>query len=310
MLLLLLVGIGTYGWVNWEPDRTVESLKARWAKSPSQFVELAGMQVHLRDEGPRDDATPIVLLHGTSASLHTWNGWVDALKGERRVLRFDMAGFGLTGPSPVNDYSIENYSRTVIAILDHFQIERSILVGNSLGGHVAWVTALLNPQRVEGLVLIDATGYPFKSQSTPIAFQVASIPVLNQLMQNVLPRGMVESSLKSVYGDPSLVTPELVDRYFELATRAGNRQALAVRLKQIDPGQFASRIPELKLPTLILWGGRDHLVPPAIGDRFHQDIGASKLVHFDQLGHVPHEESPQRTVAEFKKFLLQSNLTY
>jgi pimeloyl-ACP methyl ester carboxylesterase len=174
-----------------------------------------------------------------------------------------------------------------------------------LGGNVAWTTALLYSNRVERLILIDSSGYPFKAQSIPIGFKIASTPVLNKLMEKVLPRGIVESSVRNVYGNPSLVTPELVDRYFDLTTRAGNRQALAERISQMRPGHYASRLSELKLPTLILWGDLDHLIPPEMGDRFHKDIIGSKLVRFNELGHVPQEEDPRKTVTALKEFLAQ-----
>src|SRR6185295_15535152 len=118
-ILLLIVGAaGAFIVVNRVPDRPVEELKARWAPPPSQFVDIAGMQVHLRDEGPREDLLPIVLLHGTGASLHTWQGWTDALKDKHRVIRYDMPGFGLTGPSPDGNYTIERYADVVVAVLD------------------------------------------------------------------------------------------------------------------------------------------------------------------------------------------------
>jgi hypothetical protein len=80
------------------PDRPVQTLVARWAPPPSDFVDVKGQIVHLRDQGPRNDPLPIVLIHGTSASLHTWEGWVRALRTQRRVITFDLPGFGLTGP--------------------------------------------------------------------------------------------------------------------------------------------------------------------------------------------------------------------
>jgi pimeloyl-ACP methyl ester carboxylesterase len=221
------------------------------------------------------------------------------------VIRYDLPAFGLTGPSPDSSYTIENYARIVVAVLDSLQVDRCVLVGNSLGGYVAWATAVLYPDRVERLVLVDASGYPFQSQSVPIGFKIARTPVLNKLMKDVLPRKVVENSVKNVYGDPSRVTPGLVDRYFDLTTRAGNRQALAERFRQTQPGSLAQRGPELKLPTLILWGGRDRLIPPEIGDRFHQEIAGSKLVRFNELGHVPQEEDPARTVKALKEFLVQ-----
>lgn len=305
MFLLVIAVAIIFILMNRVPDRPVEELKAHWAKPPSQFVEIAGMQVHLRDEGIQNSGVPIVLLHGTGASLHTWDGWVEALKDEYRVVRFDMPAFGLTGPTPDNNYTIENYSRIVAAVLDRLGIKRCVLAGNSFGGYVAWTTALFHPDRVERLVLVDASGYPYQAESVPIGFRIAFTPVLNRLMDGVLPRGVIERSLKNVYGDPSLVTPDLVDRYFDMATREGNRHALVERFLQAQPGPLSEKIPELKLPVLILWGGRDRLIPTEQGDRFHREIAGSKLVRFDELGHVPHEEDPAATVAALREFLAQ-----
>ena len=261
------------------------------------------MQVHVRDEGPRDDPVPIVLLHGTGASLHTWEGWTRELTRERRVIRFDLPGFGLTGPSPDGVYSIESYVDTVLAVADTLGVQRFILAGNSLGGYVAWATAVLHPERVDRLILIDAAGYSYQSQSVPLAFRIARTPLLNVLMRDVLPRGVVERSLRDVYGDPTKVTPDLVDRYFDLATREGNRAALVARFDQTKPGSLAERVPEIQVPTLILWGGKDRLIPLELGERFARDIRGSRLVVFDALGHVPHEEDPARTVEAVLPFI-------
>jgi pimeloyl-ACP methyl ester carboxylesterase len=145
LLGLILLVTASFIIIYWVPDRSLDELKPRWAQAPSAFVELAGMQVHLRDEGPRDDPIPILLLHGTSASLHTWEAWVQLLKNEHRLIRLDLPGFGLTGPAPDNEYSIEKYAQLLIVLLDYLQVDQVILVGNSLGGNVAWNTAFINP---------------------------------------------------------------------------------------------------------------------------------------------------------------------
>ena len=287
----------------WAPDRPLAALLARWAPPPSTFVEVKGLEVHVRDEGPRDDPLPIVLIHGTSASLHTWEGWVAALKAERRVITMDLPGFGLTGPNAQDDYSSETYTRFVLDLLDRLGIGRCVLGGNSLGGDVAWHVAAAAPQRVARLILVDAGGYPMNSQSVPIGFKLARIPVLNKLLEHILPRSLVEASVRNVYGDASRATPQLVDRYEALALRQGNRHALARRFGQADFGADAARIRTVKQPTLILWGGRDRLIPPDNAQRFARDIAGSKLVMFDDLGHVPHEEDPARTVAAVQAFL-------
>lgn len=302
-LLALVVVIGASVALSWAPDRPVAALEARWASSPSQFIALQGMQVHVRDEGPRDDPQPIVLLHGTSASLHTWDGWAAALTPQRRVIRVDMPGFGLTGPNPTGDYRLPVYANFVVAVLDHLQLRQVVLGGNSFGGEVAWKTAVDHPGRVSRLVLVDAAGYPFKAADMPIGFKMAQIPAFKPVMANVLPRSVIESSVRNVYGDASKVTPELVDRYYELTLRAGNRAALSERFAQARMGQYAGQVRQVRQPTLILWGGQDRLIPPDNATRFQQDIEHSQLVMFKDLGHVPHEEDPAQTVAAVKAFL-------
>jgi len=299
LIIALAVAIG----LAYAPDRPVDSLVARWAPPPSTFIEVNGQRIHYRDEGPREDPLPIVLVHGTSASLHTWEGWVAGLKGERRVIRFDLPGFGLTGPSASGDYRADAYARFVLGLLDALKVERFVIAGNSLGGEVAWHTALAAPKRVDRLILVDSAGYAVAPRSAPLGFRIARIPVLNRLAEFLLPRSLVEASVRKVYGDPSRVTPELVDRYYELTLREGNRRALGERFRQMAPGADAARIRELGLPTLILWGGRDTLIPPEAASRFQADIPASQLVMFDDLGHVPHEEDPARTLAAARKFL-------
>jgi len=301
LVLGVLVGVGVAK--AWAPDRDVDSLKARWAPPPSQFVGLMGMQVHLRDEGPRSDPQPIVLLHGTSASLHTWDGWAEALKGQRRVIRMDLPGFGLTGPMPDGNYQLTHYVDFLVALLDQLGVKQAVVAGNSFGGGLAWKLAVDHPERVSKLVLVDAAGYPYDPTSVPIGFKVAQIPWLRPVMENVLPRSMIESSVRNVYGDPSRITPELTDRYFELTLRAGNRHALGERFRQSPGGQYAAQIPSVKQPTLILWGGQDRLIPPDNADHFQRDIAGSRLVVFDGLGHVPHEEDPAATVAAVQSFL-------
>jgi pimeloyl-ACP methyl ester carboxylesterase len=304
---LLMMGTALALALSRAPDRAVESLVARWAPRPSDFIDVKGQVVHLRDEGPRHDPVPIVLLHGTAASLHTWGGWAAALQRQRRVITFDLPGFGLTGPYAGqytrDDYGTAQYVRFVIDVLDALQLRRVVIGGNSLGGDIAWRVAAAAPQRVERLILVDAAGPAFTPQSVPLALRIARLPLLSWVGQQVLPRALVAQGLVSVYGHPERVTAEVVDRYFELALREGNRRALALRMQQQVRGEGAEAIATLKLPTLILWGGRDRLIPPATANEFKARIAGSQLVVFDDLGHVPHEEDPARTVAPVKAFL-------
>ena len=299
---VLLLGIFAVA-LSWQTDRPAAALEARWATPPSKFIDVKGQRVHLRDEGPPADPLPIVLIHGTSASLHTWDGWAEGLRGRRRVIRFDLSGFGLTGPNPRGDYSDAAHARFVIDLVDALGLQRFVVGGNSLGGEIAWRTTLLAPQRVERLILVDAAGYAFVPESIPLGFRLAFSPVTAWLAEYTLPRALVEASVRSVYGEPARVSAALVDRYFELTLREGNRRALAQRLRQFKPGENASQVRELKLPTLILWGARDRLIPPENARRFAADIAGAELVMFDRLGHVPHEEDPAATLVAVRRFL-------
>ncbi len=299
IVLLLVAGIAAV----WAPDRSAEDLGTRWATPPSEFVLVDGMKVHLRDEGPRDDPNPIVLLHGTSSSLHTWDGWAQALQAKHRVIRVDLPGFGLTGPTPDGNYQMPVYSHFVASLMDTLQVQHAVLAGNSLGGYVAWKTAVDYPDRVSKLILVDAAGYATTATSVPIGFKLAQIPMLSGLMANILPRKVIESSLRNVYGDPSKITTELIDRYYELALRTGNRKSLAARFSQNKAGEFEAQILQIKQPTLVIWGGLDRLIPPENAEKFRRDIANSQVVMFDNLGHVGHEEDPAATVAAAKAFL-------
>jgi len=299
-ILLMLLALAFA--VSKAPDRPLESLVPRWAPPPSDFLELDGQLVHYRDQGQAGDPVPIVLIHGTSASLHTWEAWATELAPTRRVISFDLPGFGLTGPNAANDYSDDYYVGFVRDLLRKLRVDNAIVVGNSLGGEIAWQLALADPARVAGLVLIDSAGHDFVPESIPLGFLIARIPVLREPMRWVLPRRAIESSIRAVYGDPSRVTAAQVDRYYELALREGNRVALMRRMDQLAPGPV-ERLPEIKAPTLILWGGKDRLIPPRWGRAFAQAIPGSRLVVFPELGHVPQEEDPAATLAALRDWL-------
>lgn len=284
-------------------DIPLEDLKAKYAGPPSKFLALQGMDVHYRDEGNPQDPLPLVLLHGTSSSLHTYDDWVKALTPSRRVIRMDLPAFGVTGPHPTRDYSMERYAEFVRDFLDALNIRTCILGGNSLGGNITWNFAIKYPERAEKLILIDASGYPIKPESVPIAFKLANTPIANKLLTFITPRFMAESSVQNVYADKTKVTDELVDRYFELTLREGNRQGLVDRMTMAIDSTAHLKIPTITQPTLLLWGEQDYLVPIASAYRFQQDLPNDTLVIVPNLGHVPMEEDPVKSLEPVLDFL-------
>lgn len=211
-VLLLFIAVALVLAWAWEPDRSVESLTERYRVTGSQFLELDGMSAHVAVEG---SGPALVLLHGTGASLHTWNGWAEALAGDFRIVRMDLPGFGLTGPHPAGDYSIGAYVRFVDAVTRRLGIDDFHLAGNSLGGRIAWNYAVAHPKRVNRLLLVDASGYPLR-RTPSLIFRLAALPAIGDALAKLTPRILYRRSLEEAYADDSLVDEALVDRYFEL----------------------------------------------------------------------------------------------
>lgn len=297
-VLILLISI-LFG----HKDIEIEELKSDYGKTPSEFVSFNEMEVHYRDEGDNSDSIPIVLIHGTGASLHTFDAWTKQLQKNYRVVRMDLPGFGLTGPFPDGNYAMENYVGYISQFLEVLDIDQCILGGNSLGGEIAWRFTAQYPEKVEKLILIDAAGYPLESKSVPLGFRMARTPVLNKIMTYVTPRSMVRSSVENVYTDKSKVSDELVERYFKLTLREGNRQALVDRMTMKNQPDKTDLIKTIRQPTLILWGEDDLLIPVSYAYRFEQDLPDAALVLLKDLGHVPMEEDPEASLPPVLEFL-------
>lgn len=294
------------------PDTDRQAMRAKYGGEASQFVTLStGQEVHFRDEGPRD-APPILLLHGANSSLHTWDQWVSALKDDFRVIRFDQVGHGLTGAAKDRDYSKARFVADVDALADHLGLDSFVIAGNSMGGWVSVSYALAHPDRVKGLALLNASGAPRKAGEGRVYLgaTIAQTPVLNQIMTVITPRSLVRTSYEGAVVDASLVTDEVVDRYWELLRYPGNRQASVDRANTSRGGPFkAQDISKLTMPSLILWGAEDQVTPPSGADWYAQHLPNDTTIVYDKVAHVPMEEVPERSAADFEEWLLNLVLT-
>ena len=287
-------------------DIPLDDLKIKYANSNSSFVAVNGMDIHFRDEGVQTDTIPIVLIHGTGASLHTFNAWSDSLKKLHRVIRMDLPAYGLTGPFPDGNYTIAHYTALLKDFLTALNIKQCVLVGNSLGGEIAWNFTLEQPGMVTKLILIDAAGYPIASKSVPIAFSLAKIPIINKLLTFITPRFLVRASVENVYFDSSKVTDLVVERYFNLTLRSGNRKAFVDRLQIPKDTNTYKNINYIQQPTLILWGAEDLLIPVENAYKFQEDLPNNTLVILEKTGHTPMEESPLESLEPVLNFLKTS----
>jgi pimeloyl-ACP methyl ester carboxylesterase len=294
VLLLLVLGVASLV----RPDIPVERLKAKYAAPPSRFIDVGGLAVHYRDEG---QGFPLVLLHGAASSLQTWDAWARDLSKDHRVIRYDLPGFGLTGPNATKDYSIAGHVRFLGAFLDKLNVQQCYLAGNSFGGHIACDFACAHPGRVKKLVLVDAGGYAVPHRDI-LAMRLARMPVIGWILRRATPRFFVAMTVRQTYGDPNRVTDAVIDRYYDMIRRAGNRETFGI-LNRAPVQDSTDKIRALRVPTLILWGSEDRAIPVAFAGRFHRDIPNSQLIVYRGVGHLPMEEIPAETIRNTRAFL-------
>lgn len=283
-------------------DIPVGQLKLKYQKQNSAFIDIDGVQVHYIMEGNAADTLPIVLIHGTSASLHTWDTLSSFLKNTKRIIRFDLPAFGLTGPSRLNQYTFNYYNNFIDSLLFKLNITKCIVAGNSLGGSIAWNYALASPNIVEKLILIDASGYPKKDEKGSLGFKLAAIPVLNQILKHVSPKSLVRKSLEDAFYNKTLVSETMVEQYHDMLLREGNRGAI-LELFQHPMKPDAKRIKNITQPTLIIWGKEDQLISYQNASLFKQDIRNSRMIILDKVGHIPMEEAPVEVAKAILNFI-------
>jgi pimeloyl-ACP methyl ester carboxylesterase len=293
-------------------DISPDEVNSKYLTPESQFIEVGGIRVHVRIKGQGE---PIFLLHGSFASLHTWEPWQQELSPYYQTISLDFPGHGLTGPDSLKRYSTKDYSQLVYELAQKLNLQEYHLAGNSMGGGVALQHASDYPGNVLSLNLIDAAGATAPERKTVDStaqrktssggawiFQVARHPLFSKLLLSFTPKFLFELNMKQVYGDDAKVTDEVTTRYYELLLREGNRRATLDRLSMPRKGN-SIQFERLTMPTLIIWGALDTWIPLSQGQRLQQLIPGANLVVFDTAGHVPMEEIPTETVAEYLSFL-------
>ena len=239
------------------PDTPRAALEKMYLRQAGDMLTVAGTQLHVRDDGPKD-APAIILLHGFGSSLHTFEPWAQALKADYRVVRLDLPGSGLSPPDPTGDYTDTRSITLILVLMDQLGIDKAAVVGNSIGGRIAWNMAADHPERVSKLVLISPDGFA----SPGFAYgEKADVPAVMKAMRFTLPKSAIRPNLAASYGDPKRLTEATVKRYHDLMLAPGGRGALLARMEQTVLTDPATRLPQIKAPVLLLWGRKDRLIP-------------------------------------------------
>jgi pimeloyl-ACP methyl ester carboxylesterase len=294
------------------PDIPYQTLAARYENSASRYVDLpSGVRMHYRDQG---EGPTLLLIHGFSASLHTWEPWVERLAtgenriGDYRIISIGLPGHGLTRAPAGYQASIEVFRDVVAEFVRSQNLHGFALAGSSMGGNVAWEYALAHPAQIEGLILVDSSGWEETREEfadEPAIFKLLRNPVIGPLMRNLDNTRLIRQGLEASFGDPSFVDSAMVQRYAELARAPGHRDILLQMTLGFRSRNYATpeRLAPLRMPVLILSGDQDRLVPPDHARQFHDAIAGSELVMFEGVGHIPQEETPDHSAMVVHEFL-------
>ena len=307
---LVLIGVGVLLvaalWWLWTPDKDRATLERLYLNAPSDMIEVAGTRLHVRDSGAKT-APAVIFLHGFGASLHTWEPWAAELAKGLRVIRIDLPGSGLSLPDPTSDYTDRRSLQIINALMDKLGLARASLVGNSIGGRIAWTFAGTYSARVDKLVLVSPDGFAspgFEYGRTP------DVPFMARAMLVCLPKPLLVMSLKPAYANPATMTDALATRYHNLMLAPGSRDALLARMAQtvlVDPLPILKQI---TAPTLLVWGEQDAMIPFANSNDYLKAIKGAKRVSFKGVGHLPHEEAPAESVLAVREFLLAPRTSF
>ncbi len=307
LLFAVFVIIAALAFFLRTPDTDPGAMQQKYTNAASKFVESSeGLRVHYRDQG-NPEGIPIVLLHGTAASLHTWEPLVAELKDEYRLITYTQPGHGLTGPHPHDDYTFAGMAEALDLVTEELDLKRFILGGNSMGGWVSWRYALAYPERVDALLLLDAWGMPLREgeEEPPmnLGFRLLGSPIGRILMQHYTPRMLVKKSALQSVSVASVMDEATVDRYWEMLRLPGNRRARALAAITDRKPEMAERIGEIAIPTLVIWGEEDQLIFASAAQTFDERMPNADVVIYENVGHLPMEEAPERTALDIDVFL-------
>jgi pimeloyl-ACP methyl ester carboxylesterase len=298
------------------PDIPFETLGARYANAASRYVDMpGGVRVHYRDQGNPAGPT-LILIHGFGASLETWEPWVARLSGRYRLVSLDLPGHGLTRGGRAGA-GIADDAELIEAFARRLGLPPAIVVGNSRGGAAAWNLALRRPERVKGLVLVDAPGWewtePRAGGDGGRGFaRLLGSPAGAALLRNVDKSALIRQLLTSAFHDRRLATEAMIRRYVELSRAPGHRAILDATMARTMGGQdpdataTQAKLAGIRAPTLILWGEADELVAPAGAKRFAAAIPGARLVTYPGVGHIPMEEAPDRSAADLDAWIART----
>jgi len=270
-------------------------LKTAQVKEGTIFYGVAG-------EGP-----PVLLIHGFGGEIWVWEKQVSPLSKRYRLYIPDLLGHGYSD-RPKIDYTPALFIDSIREVMDQLGVQRAHLVGNSMGGGIAWAFALTHPERVEKLVLIDSIPPDLVPEVRNPSFRrflaIRKLPLLPQLAVALHTRGMLRATLMEMVFNDRLITDAVVERQYQIGRIEGTAHVMTSTARQVEEvKRYAGALETLGAPTLIIWGEQDEVFPVAVGKQLHASIKGSELLVIKGSGHMPMWEHPDETNQAILEFL-------
>lgn len=298
LMLVLAIAVVIATWIY--RDIPAEQLEAKYAGPASRFINIEGVRIHYRDEG---EGPVVVLIHANFASLLGWDPWIEALQDSYRVVRMDMTSHGLTGPDPTGDYSPERTLEIFEKFIDAMDLDEFSIGGTSMGGTVAIHYTHDHPERIKKLILLSPGSLEGKERK---AGPRGEVPDAAYILKYIMPRALPEFMLRGGFGDKSKLTDELVDRWYDMWRREGNREAQLDRLSQYKPGDIEGIIRQLEVPTLLMWGEKNTTAKYEQAAHFRElleNVDSLKFISYPGVGHMAVQEAGEETGRDVRAFL-------
>jgi pimeloyl-ACP methyl ester carboxylesterase len=276
-------------------------LEAKYMSSASKFINIDGVRIHYRDEGP-PDGPAIVLIHANFGSLLQWDPWVDALKDRYRVVRFDMTAHGLTGPDPSGDYSMARTVTLTERLVDALALRHFAIAGTSLGGSVAMQYTALHPDRIDKLILVNAGAL----EGQVMRKAGMRVPRAANILKYITPRALARYMLLSRAGDPSHISEKQIDEWYDMWMLKGQRTAILERLRSYSGLDVVGVTAKIAAPTLIEWGAANRQTPPEQAYQLRDMLKSAAsvaLIMYPGIGHFALQEAGPQTAHDARAYL-------
>ncbi|MGJ7922557.1 alpha/beta fold hydrolase [Neobacillus sp. LXY-4] len=245
---------------------------------------------------------PLFLIHGFASSTYTFRRIIPFLQKQFSIIAVDLPGFGKSEKSTSFVYSYQNYAELLIKCLHQLDVTNVAIVAHSMGGQIALNMARMTPEKINKLILLCSSGYLKKARKLQV--YSSYLPFFEKFVRYYVGRKEVKDHLKNVFYNQALINDEIINEFARPLSEKGFYQALIRLLRHREGDLLPHQLQEIQIPTLLIWGQEDRVVPLEVGQRLVRDLPNAQLISYEKTGHLITEERP---IDVFKQILIHTS---